>query len=124
MTSEQEERIIKDVMEGLKLPETEKGQVIRQVRRAVDRILIYCNRRDLPEQLLSTVSQMASDMLRAEGHAKEEKDIAGITRGDTSISYRDSSKDRSSTVDFMKDYAHVLNRFRRMNLPRDERAKG
>ena len=71
MTSEQEAGIVKDVMEELKLPETDRGQVLRQVRRAVDHILIYCNREDLPGRLFSTVSQMASDMLRADGSVKE-----------------------------------------------------
>ncbi len=122
MTSEQEAGIVKDVMEDLKLPETDRGQVIRQVRRTVDRILIYCNREDLPDRLLSTVSQMVSDMLRADGSVKEEKDVASITRGDTSISYRDSSGNRRGTVDFMKNYEHVLNRYRKMNLPKDEKA--
>lgn len=121
MTSEQEERIVKDVMEELKLPETAKGQVERQARRVSDRVLIYCNREDLPERLLSTISQMTADMLKADGTAEERKDAASITRGDTSITYRDRSGDRELTVDFMKRYEHVLNRFRKMNLPKDEK---
>ncbi len=121
MTPEQEERIVKDVMKELKLPETAKGQVERQVRRIADRVLIYCNREDLPERLLSTISQMTTDMLKADGTAEEEKDAASITRGDTSITYRDRSGDRELTVDFVKGYEHVLNRFRKMNLPKDEK---
>ena len=36
------------------------------MRRAVDKILIYCCREDLPERLEGTAAQIAEDMLKAD----------------------------------------------------------
>ena len=85
----------------------------------MDKILIYCNREDLPERLLSTAAQIAEDMLKADLVKTGEKAVASINRGDTAISYRDGSGNQKATVDFMKNYEKSLNRFKKINLPKD-----
>ena len=54
MASEQENRIVAEVMDNMKMAETEESSARRYVRRAVDKILIYCCREDLPERLEGT----------------------------------------------------------------------
>lgn len=112
MTKEQEDWLVAEVMDSMKMSETEERSARRYVKRAVDKILIYCNREDLPEQLLSTAAQIAEDMLKADLVKTGEKEVASINRGDTAISYRDGSGNQKATVDFMKDYEKSLNRFK------------
>lgn len=119
MTKVQEDWLVAEVMDSLKMPETGERTARRYVLRAVDKILIYCNRDDFPEQLLNTAAQIAEDMLRADSVAAEEKEVASISRGDTAITYRDKSGGKKATVDFVKDYEKSLNRFKKMNLPKD-----
>ncbi len=119
MTNEQERWLVDEVMDSMKMSETEARSAKRYVKRAVDKILIYCNREDLPDQLLSTAAQIAEDMLKADLVKAGEKEVESIDRGDTSISYRDGSGNQKATVDFMKDYEKSLNRFKKMNLPKD-----
>lgn len=104
MASEQENRIVAEVMDNMKMAETEESSARRYVRRAVDKILIYCCREDLPERLEGTAAQIAEDMLKADLLVSTGKETSSVTRGDTTISYRDSSASRSATVDFMKNY--------------------
>lgn len=124
MTSEQEDRIVADVMDSLKMAESDERTARRYVRRSVDKILIYCCRDDLPERLESVAAQIAEDMLKADQAVSGGKDVASITRGDTSISYRDGSSAQSATVDFMKDYETSLNHFKKMRLPKDIKDDG
>lgn len=119
MTKEQEDWLVAEVMDCLKMSETEERSARRYVKRAVDHILIYCNREDLPEKLLNTAAQIAEDMLKADLVKAGGKEVASINRGDTAISYRDGSENQKATVDFMKDYEKSLNRFKKMNLPKD-----
>ncbi len=119
MTKEQEDQLVAEVMDSMKMSETEERSARRYLKRAVDKILIYCNREDLPEQLLSTAAQIAEDMLKADMVKPDEKEVASISRGDTAISYHDGSSRQQATVDFMKDYEKSLNRFKKMNLPKD-----
>ena len=119
MTKEQEDWLVAEVMDSMKMSETEERSARRYVKRAVDKILIYCNREDLPEQLLSTAAQIAEDMLKADLVKTGAKEVASINRGDTAISYRDGSGNQKATVDFMKNYEKSLNRFKKINLPKD-----
>lgn len=119
MTKEQEDWLVGEVMDSMQMSGAEERSARRYIRRAVDKILIYCNREDLPEQLLSTAAQIAEDMLKADAVKAAVKEVASIDRGDTSISYRDGSGNQKATVDFMKDYEKSLNRFKKMNLPKD-----
>lgn len=91
MTKEQEDWLVAEVMDSMKMSETEERSARRYVKRAVDKILIYCNREDLPERLLSTAAQIAEDMLKADLVKTGEKEVASINRGDTAISYRDGT---------------------------------
>lgn len=108
MTKEQEDWLVAEVMDSMKMSETEERSARRYVKRAVDKILIYCNREDLPERLLSTAAQIAEDMLKADLVKTGEKEVASINRGDTAISYRDGSGNQKATVDFMKNYENPL----------------
>ena len=63
MASEQENRIVAEVMDNMKMAETEESAARRYVRRAVDKILIYCCREDLPERLEGTAAQIAEDKM-------------------------------------------------------------
>lgn len=119
MTHEQEKWLVAELMDSMKMSEDQERSARRYVGRAVDKILIYCNRRDLPDPLLSTVVQIAEDMLRADLVVEDGKEVAGINRGDTAISYRDNSGKQKATVDFMKNYEASLNRFKKINLPKD-----
>ena len=57
-------------------------------RRAVNGILIYCCRDDLPLQLESIAAQIAEDTLRAGQVVQVDDKVASVSRGDTSISYK------------------------------------
>ena len=122
MASEQENRIVAEVMDNMKMSETEESSARRYVRRAVDKILIYCCREDLPERLEGTAAQIAEDMLKADLLVSTGKETSSVTRGDTTISYRDPSASRSATVDFMKNYETSLNHYKKMRLPKDNQA--
>ena len=78
MTKEQEDWLVAEVMDSMKMSETEERSARRYVKRAVDKILIYCNREDLPERLLSTAAQIAEDMLKADLVKTGEKEVARI----------------------------------------------
>ena len=122
MASEQENRIVAEVMDNMKMAETEESSARRYVRRAVDKILIYCCREDLPGRLEGTAAQIAEDMLKADLLVSTGKETSSVTRGDTTISYRDPSASRSATVDFMKNYETSLNHYKKMRLPKDNHA--
>ena len=115
------ERIAAEVMDSLKMADTELRVAKRYARRTVNKILTYCNRDDFPEILEDTAAQIAEDMLRSDLVKPAEKEVAGITRGDTSISYKDNSSARQQTVDFMRNYEKTLNRYKKINLPKDEK---
>ena len=51
MEPEQLERILKEVMESMKLGESERFQAERCVKRIGNMILIRCNREDIPKIL-------------------------------------------------------------------------
>ena len=93
MTKEQEDWLVAEVMDSMKMSETEERSARRYVKRAVDKILIYCNREDLPEQLLSTAAQIAEDMLKADLVKTGEKEVASINRGDTAVTVYRAFKD-------------------------------
>lgn len=122
MTEKQEEWMVSELMDNMKMPVDKERSVRRYIRRAADKTLIYCSRDDLPEPLMDTVVQIAEDMMKADKVVEDEKEVASISRGDTAISYRDRSTKTKATVDFMKDYEKALNHFKKMNLPEDKKA--
>lgn len=113
-------------MDSLKMADSEQHVAIRYVRRAATKILIYCNREDFPVMLEDTAAQIAEDMIRADlitesSASKSRKEVASIKRGDTAITYKDDSSVRQRTIDFMRNYEVTLNRYKKMNLPKDVR---
>lgn len=121
MEKEQIQRIVQEVLEHPKLNSENEAIVTRYVKRTILQIQAHCNRNDLPEALEAVASQICEDMLLADGIIKEDKDVASITRGDTSISYKDGSSAYQNAVNFMKDYECQLVHFKRMKLPSDPR---
>ncbi len=121
MTERQEKELVAELMDSMKLPESQERTARRYIGRAVDKILIYCNREDLPDRLMNTVVQIAEDMMRSDRIVEEEKEVAGITRGDTAISYHTGNENRQAAIDFMKNYEKTLNHFKKMNLPKEKR---
>lgn len=119
MLQEQVARITTEVSQNLKLKDEDFSTAQRYVKRAINRMLVYCNREDLPDQLEDTAAQIAEDMLKVDMVKTPDKEVTSISRGDTAISYKDNSQTRQSTVGFMKNYEGMLNRFRKMNLPKD-----
>lgn len=123
MTSEQLEWITGEVMASLKLPEDRKADVERLVGRIGNLILIRCNREDIPKMLEPVIAMMAEDMIREErpsGSGPEATNggaVSAITRGDTSISYRDDTAITQAASRLMKDYEPQIRRFKKMNLP-------
>lgn len=121
MTGKQEEWMVSELMDSMKITEDQERSARRYVKRAVDKILIYCNRDDLPDQLMNTAVQIAEDMLKSDQVVEAGKEVASINRGDTAIAYRDGSSKTQATVDFMKNYEKTLNHFKKMNLPKDKK---
>ncbi len=121
VTQEQLARIAATVKSDLKLGDAQLDDISRYVRRAVNRILVFCFRRDLPEPLEDVAAQMAEDMLRCDQIAPTTgNDVASIQRGDTTISYRDKRSAYEETAAFVRDYEGQLIPFKRMKLPRDD----
>lgn len=118
-------KITADVQQALKLPDEKAELIQRYVRRAVNRILVYCNRPDLPELLEDAAAQMVEDMLRYDNQAGESAAdgiVSSISRGDTTISYKDKRSSYAETVSFVRSYEKLLIPFKRMKIPRDEEA--
>lgn len=113
------QRITQEVICNANLTADKESSVKRYVKRAVNQVLIFCNRNDLPPLLEDVVAQIAEDMLKADGIIKTEQEASSVTRGDTSISYRDKSSALKDTVSFMKSYEKQLVHFKKMRLPED-----
>ncbi len=120
MEKEQISRIAATAKSDLQLTDEQLPTIERYVRRAVNRILVFCHREDLPEPLEDVAAQIVEDMLRYDQVAPTENDVSGITRGDTSISYRDKTAALKETVSFVKNYESQLIPFKRMCIPRSE----
>ena len=102
------------------LPEEQQPLVLRYARRAVNRICIFCSRKDLPEPLEDVAAQMVEDMLRADqAGAGGGNEVSSITRGDTSIHYRDKASAYQNAANFVRDYEKMIIPFRRMKYPKE-----
>lgn len=117
---EQISRITQTVQSNLGLPEEQQPLVLRYARRAVNRICIFCSRKDLPEPLEDVAAQMVEDMLRADqAGAGGGNEVSSITRGDTSIHYRDKASAYQNAANFVRDYEKMIIPFRRMKYPKE-----
>ena len=118
---EQISRIAQTAQSNLGLPDEQQPVVLRYVRRAGNRIRIVCSRKDLPEPLEDVAAQMVEDMLRADqSPASGGNEVSSITRGDTSIHYRDKASAYQNAANFVRDYEKFLIPFRRMKYPREQ----
>ena len=118
MTQEQLDWITQEVMAALKLTTDKRFDVERCVRRIGYTVLIRCNREDIPKLLEPVIAQMAEDILKEELSLAGAGPVSSITRGDTSISYRDDTALTQSAYRVVKDYELQLRRFKKMNLPK------
>lgn len=117
---EQISRIAQTVQSNLGLPEEQQPLFLRYARRAVNRICIFCSRKDLPEPLEDVAAQMVEDMLRADqAGAGGGNEVSSITRGDTSIHYRDKASAYQNAANFVRDYEKMIIPFRRMKYPKE-----
>ena len=117
---EQISRIAQTVQSNLGLPEEQQPLVLRYARRAVNRICIFCSRKDLPEPLEDVAAQMVEDMLLADqAGAGGGNEVSSITRGDTSIHYRDKASAYQNAANFVRDYEKMIIPFRRMKYPKE-----
>lgn len=120
--------IAEDVRQALKLPEEKAALVQRYTKRAVNRILVFCSRQNLPLPLQDVAAQIVEDMLQYDG-CTEGTDgaangvVSSISRGDTTISYKDKRSAYTETVSFVRNYESQLVPFKRMKLPRDATAE-
>lgn len=121
MDEKQLERITETVKSDLNLTDDKMDTIKRYTKRAINRSLVFCNRADLPEPVEDVVAQIVEDMLRYDQITPTENDVSSITRGDTSISYRDKKGAYEETVAFVKNYESQLIPFKRMKLPEDIR---
>lgn len=119
MEPEQINRIAETVKSDLNLSVEKLDTIKRYIKRASNRALVFCNRSDLPEPAEDVVAQIVEDMLRYDQISPTENDVSSITRGNTSISYRDKSSAYKETVSFVKNYESQLIPFKRMKLPED-----
>lgn len=121
MTEEQLSWIVGEVISSLKLSDERQPDVERIVRRIGNTILIRCNREDIPKMLEPVIAQMAEDMMREEASGAgggQAGAVSSITRGDTSISYRNDTAITQAAARIMKDYEPQIRRFKKMNLPK------
>ena len=117
---EQISRIAQIVQSNLGLPEEQQPLVMRYARRAVNRIRIFCSRKDLPPPLEEVAAQMVEDMVRADqAGAGGGNEVSSITRGDTSIHYRDKASAYQNAANFVRDYEKMIIPFRRMKYPKE-----
>ncbi len=117
---DQIERITSNIRRVHILSTDDAEMVRRRVQMAVTRILSSCNRDDLPEELEIVAAQMAEDMLRDDTVIETPQQVASVTRGDTSISYRDKTSNAKATRDYLQDYEDILWRYRKPGVPRRE----
>ncbi len=118
--TEQVDRIVLGIKYAYDLSVADETAARRRVLMAVTRILASCNRDDLPEALEIVAAQMAEAMLRDDGTLTLPQQVSSVTRGDTSISYRDQSSSAKATRDYLQDYEDILWRYRKPGVPRRE----
>ena len=118
--TEQIDRIVLGIKYAYDLSVADETAARRRVLMAVTRIRASCNRDDLPEALEIVAAQMAEAMLRDDGTLTLPQQVSSVTRGDTSISYRDQSSSAKATRDYLQDYEDILWRYRKPGVPRRE----
>lgn len=87
----------------------------------IDRILVYCNRQDLPVQLERVVAQMIDKVINHHVDKATNGDtfVSSISDNGQSINYSNEIKQYYNSLsdsDLMEGYITLLNRFRRANV--------
>ena len=62
-------RVAATAQSDLKLPDEQLPTIKRYVKRAINRIKVFCNREDFPEPLEDVAAQIVEDMLKEIGRA-------------------------------------------------------
>lgn len=122
MDSEQIARIAEEVRAGLPQATDENmAAIIRYVRRAANKAMLRCNRKNIPLEMELVVAEITEAMLRADKAVPvpDDKEVAGISRGDTTINYKAKGAAYEKAEAFLKDYDADLFPFKKMKLPRD-----
>lgn len=85
------------------------------IERVEDTIKNYCNIKEIPEELNSTVLSMAMELYRIENFGSEEegKDIKSIQVGDTTTTF-ETNKKIDISKELLKDYKVQLDPFRKL----------
>ena len=118
-------RVAATAQSDLKLSDAQLPTIKRYVKRAISRIKVFCNREDFPEPLEDVAAQIVEDMLHYDNQAGDNTAdgvISSISRGDTTISYKDRRSSYTETVEFARNYKSLLIPFKRMKIPRDAEA--
>lgn len=125
ISPEQISRMAQELLASLELDEEKLPIVERYVRRVVNRILIHCNRQDIPEGLELLAVEITEEMLRADKVKPPPQDqtpeVSSVKRGDTTITYQDKDSAYQQAESFLGDYHGALTHYRKMRLPRDQR---
>lgn len=101
---------------GIALEDGSKDFLLEFVLEDVEQIVKgYCNIKEVPKELNTTVLKMAIDSYRNENLGEEESSlgsISSITEGDTTVSYRSAASEFKDTL--IKDYKSQLNKYRKL----------
>lgn len=87
---------------------------IAEVRQA---ILTFCNRTDIPTDLVFVHANMVVDIITGENRKiNQDTEVKSISEGDTVVQYGSSkvSASESSTQDILNNYKEQLFRFRKL----------
>ncbi len=110
---ESNQRVVEEVSK--KIDDVRNDVISDYVRRTINFILDFCNREDMNDHLNDIAYEMTLSAMKTDGIIKTEKDVKSVTRGDTSISYKDPK--HSSFEHIQKDYAKRLFKHRRLKVP-------
>lgn len=118
MEQTQQERLKLFCKAELKLSDELDLKLERILRQVTSRILDFCNREDLPTSLEDMVVSIVVDMLKADGTVEVKQEINSISRGDTTIAYRNTGISAVgkalSTADFVKNFESQLVKYKKL----------
>lgn len=91
------------------------------IKRVIARVIKYCNLKTMPLELETTIISMVIDGYRQLELGKEKQDgeVKGVTRGDTSVSYLTSAEivqKWSNNPSLLNDYKAELNQYRKVRF--------
>lgn len=94
--------------------------IIEYIMSAKDSILVYCNRKTLPQRIDSIIVNLTIDMMKASGDFdlvnKNPKQADSISMGDMSLKFVSSQGAAVDATILVCNYGRQLNRFRRFGV--------